>query len=193
MGFQDLKAFNLVLLAKQGWRLQTNTNSLVHKVFKARYFPNGDYLSAELGNHPSYAWRSILAAQSIVRQGHQWQVGNGQNLDIWNDKWLPQPSAFKLTANPLGVHTVPKCLFSSTLTRAWQTDMVRQYFSPNDVVSILGIPLSIRLHRDRMIWAYTSKGTFSVKSAYKVAMAVDSTGSLGESSSNQHQTRFFTI
>ena len=29
-GFHDLKAFNLALLAKQGWRLQTNTSSLVH-------------------------------------------------------------------------------------------------------------------------------------------------------------------
>ena len=72
LGFQDLKAFNLTLLAKQGWQLQTNINSLVHKVFKAQYFPNGDYLLAKLGNHPSYAWRSILAAQSIVRQGHRW-------------------------------------------------------------------------------------------------------------------------
>ena len=96
LGFQDLKTFNLPLLAKQGWRLQTNTNSLVHKVFKARYFPNGDYLSTELGDHPSYALKSILAAQSIVRQGHWWQVGNGQNLDIWNDKWLPQRTSIWL-------------------------------------------------------------------------------------------------
>ena len=35
LGFRDLKAFNLALLAKQGWRLQTNTTSLVHRVFKA--------------------------------------------------------------------------------------------------------------------------------------------------------------
>ena len=43
LGFHDLKAFNLALLAKQGWHLQTKTNSLVHKVFKA-HFPNGDFL-----------------------------------------------------------------------------------------------------------------------------------------------------
>lgn len=42
-----------------------------------------------------------------------------------------------------------------------------------------------------MIWAYTSKGTFSVKSAYKVAMAMDSIGSLGESSTNHNQTQFW--
>ena len=56
LDFHDLKAFNLALLAKQGWRLQTNTTSLVHKIFKARYFPDGDFLSAKLGNHLSFAW-----------------------------------------------------------------------------------------------------------------------------------------
>ena len=61
LGFRDLKAFNLALLAKQGWSLQTNTASLIHRVFKAWYFPYGDSLSAELGNHPLFAWCNILA------------------------------------------------------------------------------------------------------------------------------------
>lgn len=69
LDFQDLKAFNLALLAKQGWRLQTCTNSLVHRVLKACCFPNGDFLSAQLGNYPSYAWCSIMTAQSVVQQG----------------------------------------------------------------------------------------------------------------------------
>ena len=38
MGFKDLKSFNLALLAKQGWRLQTHHNSLFCRVFKAKYF-----------------------------------------------------------------------------------------------------------------------------------------------------------
>lgn len=40
MGFRDLKSFNKALLAKQGWRLQTNTQSLFSRVFKAKYFPD---------------------------------------------------------------------------------------------------------------------------------------------------------
>lgn len=63
LGFRDLKAFYLALLAKQGWCLQTHISSLVHKVFKAQYFPDGDILTASLGSPPSYAWQSIMAAQ----------------------------------------------------------------------------------------------------------------------------------
>ena len=49
-------------------------------VFKAHYFPNGDFHSTELGNYPSFVWRSIMVAQSIIREGHRWEVGNGLSL-----------------------------------------------------------------------------------------------------------------
>ena len=55
MGFRDLKAFNLALLAKQGWRILKNQNSLVHRIFKAKYFAKKTFLEAELGRRPSYA------------------------------------------------------------------------------------------------------------------------------------------
>ena len=43
LGFRDLKAFNLALLAKQGWRLLTDHQSLFAKMFKARYFPQSQF------------------------------------------------------------------------------------------------------------------------------------------------------
>lgn len=36
MGFKLLKEFNLALLAKQGWKLQTDHNSLASCVLKAK-------------------------------------------------------------------------------------------------------------------------------------------------------------
>ena len=54
MGFLDIQAFNLALLAKQAWRLIHNTHSLFYRVYKSRYFPNCSFMDAELGNNPSY-------------------------------------------------------------------------------------------------------------------------------------------
>ena len=45
MSFRNIQAFNLAILAKQGWRILTNPNSLVARVFKAKYFPYDDVLS----------------------------------------------------------------------------------------------------------------------------------------------------
>ena len=77
MGFKLLKEFNLALLAKQGWKLQTETNSLAYKVLKAKYFLDYEFVAATIGKRPSYLWRSIMAAQHIVRSGVRWRVGNG--------------------------------------------------------------------------------------------------------------------
>ena len=77
MGFKDLRAFNLALLAKQGWRLTQNIESLAHRVLKARYFPESNFLEAQIGKKPSYTWRSLMAAKEVLRRGLRWNIGNG--------------------------------------------------------------------------------------------------------------------
>lgn len=54
LGCRNLTDFNLALLGKQGCRLLTQEDSLVGQIFKARYFPLGSYMSAELGNNPTF-------------------------------------------------------------------------------------------------------------------------------------------
>ncbi|XP_062085599.1 uncharacterized protein LOC133791697 [Humulus lupulus] len=89
MGFRHLHDFNLAMLAKQGWRLLCKPDSLVGRVFKARYFPNSDFLSADLGQNPSFVWRSIWGAQDLVRLGVVRTIGNGDNTSITGHPWLP--------------------------------------------------------------------------------------------------------
>ncbi|KAM2832420.1 hypothetical protein COP1_032373 [Malus domestica] len=47
LGFRDLYAFNLALLAKQAWHFLHNPEALVYRVFKARYFLATDFLEAQ--------------------------------------------------------------------------------------------------------------------------------------------------
>ena len=103
MGCRDLKAFNLALLAKQGWRIIQNPHSLVHKVFNAKYFMDSPFEEAELGRRPSYAWRSIIAARQVIDRGSRWCIGNGVSVSIWKDRWIPKLESFKATS-PHAVH-----------------------------------------------------------------------------------------
>ena len=82
MGFKDLKAFNLALLAKQGWRISQDSDSLAHRVLKAKYFPDSNSLEAELGKNPSYTWRSLVAARGVLHWGLRWNIGNGRKAKI---------------------------------------------------------------------------------------------------------------
>ena len=83
MGFKDLKTFNLAFLAKQGWRIQQNLNTLVHRVFMAKYFARSSFREVQLGYRPSYVWRSIMVAKDLIVKGSRWVIGNGEKVHIF--------------------------------------------------------------------------------------------------------------
>ena len=55
------------MLAKQGWRLLTKSESLCARIMKARYYPNTSVLQAEYQNGISYAWRSVLKGIKLLK------------------------------------------------------------------------------------------------------------------------------
>lgn len=59
MGFRNLVCFNQALIAKQVWRLIAHPESLVSNIFKARYYRRVDIMQADIGNNPSFVWRSL--------------------------------------------------------------------------------------------------------------------------------------
>lgn len=78
MGFRDVHAFNLAMLAKQVWKLIHETHLLLYCVYKARYFTLCSSMEAELGTNPSFVWRNLLQAWEVIREGSAWQVSSGQ-------------------------------------------------------------------------------------------------------------------
>jgi hypothetical protein len=86
MGFKNLSSFNLAMLGKQGWRILTSPSTLIAKLYKAKYFPNSEFLESSLGHNPSFGWRSIC--NSIFRAGCRWRIGNDNNISLWNENWL---------------------------------------------------------------------------------------------------------
>lgn len=167
MGFKDLAMFNDALLAKQPWRLLHDKSSLFYRVFKARFFPNCTILEAPNSTKGSYAWRSILHGREVLKKGARWCVGNGEDISVWGDAWLPSKEEPGLV-NPMGIN-FPEIRVSSLIkpsTQSWNDELLRGLFSPEQVTLIKSIPLGHELAKDKIIWPHTQFDIYSVKSGY---------------------------
>ncbi|KAM6544337.1 hypothetical protein CsatB_008784 [Cannabis sativa] len=119
-----------------------NDDSLVSRIYKEKYYAHGNLFSTELGDNPSFIWRSILKAKDLVHSCAQRTIVNGENVSILADPWLPHSSnSYVITRHPALVNKSVSCLFQVD-TRAWDEDVVRDLFVSRDQDLILSIQLS---------------------------------------------------
>jgi hypothetical protein len=186
LGFRDLIMFNKALLAKQVWRIMKNPESLTAKIMKAKYFPHSSIMEASMGNRPSQAWRSVLAAKDLVHSGAIWRVGDGHSIRVWGDKWIPTPSSFSIQSprgNQMEDWKVSHLIDQDT--KQWNSSLVNTSFIPEEASTILNIPLSPFQPKDRLIWRCTKNGEFTVKNAYHLGMEMRDREKAGSSGGNK--------
>ncbi|XP_075661932.1 uncharacterized protein LOC142631608 [Castanea sativa] len=124
-----------------------------------------------MGRNPSYAWRSLMAAQSIVQRDMRWQEGNDNKIRVWHDKWIPRPCTYKVisTEKPNSTNNLVCELINRGISE-WNIDKLNSWLLLEDRDAILGIPLSSSSTHDRLIWAENRSGKFTIKSAYALAL-----------------------
>ena len=166
MGFRDIHAFNLAMLAKQAWRLIQGGHSLFYRVYKTRYFPTCSFMEAGLGSNPSYVWRSLLETRDLIKAATVWKVGDGKSIKLEDHRWLPHPPKFQPNAN-LSLRVSD--LFDPC-TKQWHTHVLHTNFMQSTVEDIQRIDLRDTQSKDELLWKENKKGIFSVKTAYQVAI-----------------------
>lgn len=167
LGFKNLRSFNIAMLAKQAWRLVSNTNSLVARLMRARYFPRSDFLNAQIGTNPSYVWRSILEAQDVVRQGCRRCIGDGQSTRVWQVPWLPcVENGYLTTEMPEQLqHVNVNGLFAENQTE-WDEEVLFDICNERDRELIRHVPIPQRQRADSWCWTFDGNGDFTVRSCY---------------------------
>ncbi|GJN05323.1 hypothetical protein PR202_ga22942 [Eleusine coracana subsp. coracana] len=96
MGFRDLQSFNLAMLSKQVWRLLCESTSLCARILRAKYYPDGRLLNAKPKSGSSFTWQSILAGLDTFKKEYIWRVGDGTQINIWEDQWIPGSNNLKV-------------------------------------------------------------------------------------------------
>ncbi|XP_038995798.1 uncharacterized mitochondrial protein AtMg00310-like [Hibiscus syriacus] len=151
LSFRDLCQFNVTLLTKQYGRLIPHLECLPAKVLRARYYPRGNFLTANLGSSPSYIWQSIWSARGLIEKGHGWRLGNGRvkprSIDIRFIK-------------------VSDLIYASSVTCRY--NVLKDIFYEEQVSKICSIPLSKVGMADALVWRPDGSGKYSVKSCYRL-------------------------
>lgn len=198
MGFKDLRLFNQALLARQAWRLIAFPNSFCAQVLRAKYFPQGKLLDTVHAGEASPTWRAIEYGLELLKEGVVHRIGDGRDTRIWRDNWLPMPHNMK----PIG--SVRTCRLRwvhhliNSESKTWDETLIRRYFHSCDVSEILKIKLPSSGGSDLVAWNYEKTGTFTVRSAYRLAMRMHhGVGEVGTSflvdSSRQSWKKFWKI
>ncbi|KAG7548661.1 Ribonuclease H-like superfamily [Arabidopsis suecica] len=167
LGFRNVDDFNTALLAKQLWRLITVPDSLFAKVFKGRYFRKSNPLENIKSYSPSYGWRSICSARSLVNKGLIKRVGSGTSISVWEDPWIP--AQFPRPAKSNGSVTDPSLKVKDLIdsrSNFWNIDLLKAIFNPEDVALISAIPVGAPTKEDSLGWYFTKSGKYTVKSGY---------------------------
>lgn len=111
-----------------------------------------------------------MAAQPILKSSHCWRVGNGSSIGALKDRWIPNYPTNKILHS---VHeNLDEMLVSDLINpelHARRREEIMSTFHRVDAEAICRIPLSRRNVTDSIIWLYSTKWTFTVKSAYHVA------------------------
>ena len=66
-----------------------------------------------------------MAAQKIIQRGMRWQVGDGNRIRVWHDRWIPRPSTHKviITENPQFSNALV-CELINRATNEWNKGLI---------------------------------------------------------------------
>ncbi|KAK3198630.1 hypothetical protein Dsin_022045 [Dipteronia sinensis] len=99
--FRDLFLFQSSFSCQSSLENLKNPEALASHILKAKYFKGFGFLDAPIGSSCFHIWRIIGWGRSLLKEGLRWTVGDGNNIRVFKDQWLPCPSTFKpITHDP---------------------------------------------------------------------------------------------
>ncbi|XP_060960817.1 uncharacterized protein LOC133031349 [Cannabis sativa] len=165
LNFKKFGDVNLALVAKLGWKLAKEEDSLWCKVFKAKYWGNREqaFWNSDLPRNASFGAKGIMATRDLIRNEACWILADGGKVDLWASPWIPWLDWDKSRAafNPL---CVPNPIKVSTLIGAdgeWIASSVQRWFVPSVASSLHRIQWFPSSQDDLLVWKDATNGMFS--------------------------------
>lgn len=157
LGIRKMAEFNDALIGRQAWRIITHRESLLSKVFFAKYCKDEGNYKFECNSQASSLARPICDKINRMITQCKWRIGTGNSVVVGSPLWITPDVA--PNSRTLVSQLTNDC-------GGWDVERVRLYFCEPKVNLILNTPLSITGATDKIIWSNSNQGRFSVKEDY---------------------------
>lgn len=95
-------------------------------------------------------------------------------MRVWCDKWIPKPTSYSVVTRADACPNVTLvCDLINRASMEWKVERIRGCFIEEGANAILSIPLCLHRPKDRLIWAESQSGKYTVKIAYRLAYEVN--------------------
>ena len=112
------------MVTKQFWRINHNSNSLMARAFKAKYFPRISIHECTPKSHHSWIWGGIVNQKNPKLKEGRWWIGKGSDIPLTYQAWYPCPQ--NVDNSNLPTKTVADLINHNNGT--WKPDLVRSIY-----------------------------------------------------------------
>lgn len=121
-------------------------------------------------SNPSYGWKSLWTARTVLSDGLQRTIGTGEDTNVWEDCWIPDVQA--RLALPVG-EVIDRDLKVHHLisydSKSWNEPLIRELVRASEVLKIMSLKPSQLGRKDGYKWKHTKSGAYTVKAGYEHA------------------------
>lgn len=171
LGIRKLEPMNRAFLAKLGWRIIQNDDSLWVRIFKAKYaITSADCTTWRPKLNMSNAWKDILKSVPLLVNGSKRNVRNGRDTSFWQEKWLGDNPLNQLALGSLSTSDLDRTVASYwDRERGWDWGALNSLLPEGILEQLAAYSLSDDPDSsDSIGWRKGTSGAFSVKSAYDI-------------------------
>ncbi|KAJ1408102.1 Reverse transcriptase zinc-binding domain [Sesbania bispinosa] len=171
LGFRSLKILNEAYTLKLAWHLINRQDLLRVQIMRTKY-KSGSIAMPRVKAHgtDSHIWKAIVKVWPKLEEATLWIIGNGKDVNFWNDNFLPGRGPLRLYTTcdiPHWMTNYPASFFAEG--GEWKVEVFNQYLPLGIVNEIIAVRAPRNdLENDVPAWKFNANGTFNLKGAYDI-------------------------
>jgi hypothetical protein len=172
MGVQNLRDYNLCLLASWIKRYHLDNDKIWSKIVDSKYDLQPSVFHANPAACSPFC-KGITWAAQAVKMGYRWKVGNGKKVLFWEDIWFGNCSLAISFWDLYTIANEQNCTIDSVwdgveLKISFRRTVSNEIYLRWLALCNLMVSFSFSEEEDTPVWMFHPSGSYTVKSFYAV-------------------------